>query len=354
MSVFISIIIFLLIFSVIVIAHEFGHFIIARRNGIRVNEFDIGMGPTLWHRKRGETDFCIKALPFGGACIFDGMYGVDGQEKEMDEHSFPNASVGARIATVLGGPVANFIIGFILAVIIVAFCGSDLPVVQKLMDDSAASEAGIEVGDRITKIDGKSIHLYREDSLESMMNYGETMTIEISRDGAKKTVVLTPKYSGEDDRYYIGLMGSGEQIECNALQVFQYGYYECEYWFRATWESIGLIFRGHFSADDVSGPVGIVKAVDDTYNATKPYGIPTMVLSFMNLTLLLTINLGIINLLPLPALDGGRFLLYIIEAIRGKPISAEKEGYVNFIGFVALMILMVFVMFNDISRFFRA
>ena len=332
----VSILIFILIFSVLVISHEFGHYSIARRNGIQVNEFDIGMGPTLWHHKsKSGTDVCVKALPIGGACVFDGMDTLDEEgRKKLDEHAFPNASVWARIATVLGGPFANFLLGYILAVIIVAFCGSDLPVVQQVMQDSAAEEAGLQPGDVITKINGRSIHVYREVSLESIFNYGEQLTITYERNGEKNTVVL------------------GETVRCNALTVFQYGWYEIEYWLRATYGSLGLIFRGHFDINDLSGPVGIVKTVDDTYTETKQYGIPTMVLTFMNLTTLLSVNLGVMNLLPLPALDGGRLVFLIIEAIRGKPVPPEKEGMIHLAGVIALMILMVVVLFNDIGKFF--
>ena len=148
-----------IIFSVIVIGHEFGHFAIARRNGIRVTEFDIGMGPLLWHKKRGDTDFCIRLLPVGGACIFDGADALaDGvSEEEMDEHAYPRAGVFARMATVLGGPFMNFLLGFVFALIIVAFSGTDLPVVYQVQKDSAAQEAGIEAGDTITKINGEPI-----------------------------------------------------------------------------------------------------------------------------------------------------------------------------------------------------
>ncbi|WP_242622630.1 M50 family metallopeptidase [Lachnoclostridium sp. Marseille-P6806] len=350
MSMLVSVLIFLLIFGVIVTAHELGHFAIARRNGIRVRAFDLGMGPTFLHRKFGETDFCLKAFPIGGACIFDGM---PGEESASDAHSFAGASVWARIATVLAGPAANFLIGFVLAVIIAAFSGTDRPVVGSVMEGSAAEAAGIEAGDVITRINGRAIHLYREVRLESMMNYGETMDIRLLRDGEVLTVTLTPRYDETDGRYYIGIIGSGEYTECRGFDVFRCGYYECEYWFRATWQSIGLIFRGHFSSKDLSGPVGVVKAVDDTYQATRPYGIPTMILSFMNLTLLLTINLGIMNLLPIPALDGGRLLIYLVEAIRRKPLSAEKEGLVTMAGAIALAALMVFVLFQDITRFFE-
>lgn len=382
MNTLISILIFLIIFSIIVIGHEFGHFAVARRCGIRVKEFDIGMGPAIFKKKGKETDLAIRILPIGGACIFDGMdelYGgtededssvdsfgdsheysrgnsggdMQGGSREVDVHAFPNASVGARIATVLAGPVANFIMGFIFAVIIVAFAGTDLPVVYQIMPDSAAEEAGIEAGDTITNINGEPIHIYREVQLASMMNYGEPLKITYLRDGEKNTVTLTPKYDEDANRYYIGLIGSGEYHKCGPLEVFEYGFFEAEYWVRATFQSLGLIFRGHFSADDLSGPVGIVKVVGDTYEETKPYGLPTVVLSFLNLTTLLSINLGIMNLLPIPALDGGRLLILIIEAIRGKRMAPEKEGYVTLAGAIALMALMVFVLFNDIGKFFR-
>ncbi len=371
----VSILIFLLIFSVIVIGHEFGHFAVARRCGIRVKEFDVGMGPALYRHKGKETEFCIRLFPIGGACIFDGMESMydpdsiaeaaqqdgshrdeefpDAAGKDVDVHAYPNAGVGARIATVLGGPIANFIIGLVFAIIIVAFCGTDLPVIRDVVENSAAQEAGLLAGDEITAINGRPIHIFREISLSSSMNYGESMRITYKRDGEKHTVVLTPRYDEEAGAYYIGIIGSGEYVSCGPLQTFRYGFYEAEYWVRATFQSIGLIFRGHFSADDLSGPVGIVKVVDDTYEVTKQYGISTVVLTFMNLTTLLSINLGIMNLLPIPALDGGRFLLLLVELVRGKKLSAEKEGYVTLAGVVILMAIMVFALINDIGRFFR-
>lgn len=349
----VSILIFLLIFSVIVISHEFGHFAIARRNGIRVNEFDIGMGPVLYRREGEETDFCIRLLPIGGACIFDGADGLEEEEgRELDEHAFPNAPVGGRIAAVLAGPMANFLLGFFFSVVLVAFTGTDLPVIQEVIPDSAAMEAGLEAGDVIKRINGESIHIYREVTLASMMNYGEPLSITILRDGEKKTVTLTPQYDAEDDRYYIGIRGAGEYMKCDPFQVFQYGFYETGYWLKATYKSLGLIFRGHFSKDDISGPVGVVKVVDDTYTETAPYGPAAVFLTFLSLATLLTVNLGVINLLPLPALDGGRLLFLLLEAVRGKPIPPEKEGMVHLAGFAVLMFVMVLVLFNDLSRFF--
>ena len=136
----VSILIFILILGVIVISHEFGHFIIARRSGIRVNEFDLGFGPTLWKKRIGETDFCIKLLPVGGACQFEGEDGLDNEDgKPLSPDAFPNAPVGARIATVVAGPMANFLIGYVFALIIVAFSGTDLPYINTVMEDSAGS-----------------------------------------------------------------------------------------------------------------------------------------------------------------------------------------------------------------------
>ena len=350
----VSILIFLLIFSVIVISHEFGHFAIARRNGIRVLEFDIGMGPVLYRKKGGETDFCMRLLPIGGACIYDGLEGLDDDEEhQMDEHSFPNAPVGSRIASVLAGPMANFILGFIFSVILVAFTGTDLPVIQEIIPDSAAMEAGLEKGDVIKKINGETIHIYREVSLVSMMNYGEPLRITYERDGEKNTVELTPILDKEDNRYYIGIRGSGQYMKCNPVQVFQYGFYETFYWLKATYKSLGLIFRGHFTKDDVSGPVGVVKVVDDTYTETAPYGPAAVILTFLSLATLLTVNLGVINLLPLPALDGGRLVFLFLELVRGKPIPPEKEGMVHLAGFALLIFVMILVLFNDISKFVR-
>ncbi len=386
----VSILIFLVIFSIIVIGHEFGHYAVARRCGIRVREFMIGMGPVLYQRQGRETMFSIRALPIGGACVFAGMeemYDLDsnpelnqnageerntgsnarpaqtaasesienlyGESSDQDPHSYLNASVGARMATVLAGPIANFIIGLVIAIITVAFCGTDLPVVNSVMENSAAEEAGIQAGDTITAINGESIHIYREVQLWSMMNYGESLKITYEREGESATVTLTPRYDEEAGRYYIGLVGSGEYLECDPLQVFQYGFYEAEYWLRATVKSIGMIFRGHFSMDDLSGPVGIVQTVDETYEVTKQYGISTTVLTFMSLTTLLSINLGVMNLLPIPGLDGGRFLLLFAEFVRGRKLSAKMEGYITMAGFVALVAIMAIVMVNDIGRLFR-
>lgn len=332
---------------------------IARRNGIRVNVFMIGMGPTLFAWQRGDTRFEVNLLPVGGACVFDGMdamYGADGDDSAaaaLDEHSYPNASVGARIATVVGGPMANMIVAFLFALIVVGFSGTDLPEVYSVVENSAAEDAGIAAGDTIVSINGERIHMYREVQMFSSFNYGESLDIVYEHDGETHEVTLTPRYDEEAGRYYIGLIGKAGYNKLGALDTLKYSFYEVEYWVRVTIKSLAQIFRGHFQLDDLSGPVGVVQVVDETYESTKSYGLPTVVLTFLNLSTLLSVNLGIMNLLPIPALDGGRLLLLIIEAIRGKKLPPDKEGYVTLAGAVALIALMIVVMLNDISKFFR-
>ncbi len=348
-----TVILFLLIFGVVVISHEFGHFLIGKRNGIRVVEFAIGMGPTLFSFTKGETKYSLKLLPIGGACMFDGEDGVAAEDGVQDEHSFLSANVWARIATVSAGPLFNFLLAFVFSLIIVAFTGTDRPIVQQFMEDSAAEEAGLQVGDEIVNINGERIHLYREVSLISALNKGQTMDIVVKRNGEKQEITLVPKYSEEDGRYYIGLVGAGEYMKCNPVQVFQYGWYEVKYWVKATYKSLLMLLQGQATKDDVSGPIGIAQFVGDTYEEVKPYGISSVIFTMMNIVILLSVNLGIMNLLPLPALDGGRLVFMFIEVIRGKPVSPGKEGMVHFAGLVVFMILMVFIMYNDIARIFQ-
>ena len=345
----ITIILFLLIFGIVVISHEFGHFIIGKRNGIRVVEFAVGMGPTLFSFQKGETKYSLKLLPLGGACMFDGEDGLAEEKGEADEHSFLSAPVWARIAAVFAGPFFNFVLAFIFSLIMVAFNGSDRPVIQQVIENSAAKEAGLMSGDEIMKINGERTYLAREITLISALNQGESMDIQIKRDGQVQSITLTPRYSEEDGRYYIGLT-TGEEIKCNPLQVFQYSVYEMRYWVKMTYKSLLMMLQGRVSKDDVSGPIGIAQMVGDNYEIAKTYGTSSVIFTMMNIVILLSVNLGILNLLPIPALDGGRLVFMFIEVIRGKPIAPEKEGMVHFAGLVVLMLLMVFVMYNDIMR----
>ena len=374
-----TVILFLIIFGVVVISHEFGHFLIGRRNGIRVIEFAVGMGPTLFSFTKNGVKYSLKLLPIGGACMFDGEDGMMAQEDERDEGgirrrammeaevplpkdvadagteaqgiAFTEAGVWKRIATVFAGPFFNFILAFVVAVVLTAFAGADLPVIGGISEDSAAQEAGLMEGDVITKINHEKIHFYREVMVISAMNNGEALDIHYTRDGQDGFTTVTPRYDENDGRYYIGIIGAGEYLDCNPLQVFQYGFYEVEYYAKTTYKSLGMLIRGQVGKDDVSGPVGIAQFVGESYDeAEENYGTSSAILTMLEIVVLLSVNLGILNLLPLPALDGGRLLFMFVEVIRGKPVSPEKEGMVHFAGLVVFMVLMVFIMYNDIMK----
>lgn len=351
MTVFITIILFIIIFSTIVVSHEFGHFILAKANGIRVLEFAVGMGPTILAFQKGETKYSLKLLPFGGACMFDGEDGLNMEEgRAPEEGSFLAANVWSRISCVAAGPIFNFILAFLFSLVIVGYCGTDLPVLNEVTAGGAAEAAGLESGDVIKEINGENIHLYREISLISMINRGESMEIVYERNGQKYETTLQPLYDETAGRYYMGIYGAGQYEKCSGFRLIQYSAYEVQYWMRATLKSLVMMLQGNVKKDDISGPVGIAQIVGETYEETKDYGISSVVLSMMNIAVLLSVNLGVLNLLPLPALDGGRLVFMLIEVIRGKPVPPDKEGMVHFIGLVIFMILMVLVMYNDIMR----
>ena len=370
-----GIILFLIIFCVVVIAHEFGHFIIAKLNGIHVVEFSVGMGPCIFSVTKGETKYAIRLLPLGGACMFEGEDGLNLSEDEEGEEeagqhnnanaglasdislgkksgAFPDAPVLARIGTVVAGPVFNFILAFFFSMIIVGSYGADLPIIQAVQENSAAYEAGLRDGDKVLSMDGKNIHLYREISLRSMLNRGEDIHVTYEREGKSYTTVVKPMYDETAGRYYMGIRGAGQYEKQGFFGTLRYSAYEVGYWIETTFKSLELLIQGQVSKDDVSGPVGMAQAVNDIYNQSKPDGIFYVWLNMLNFAILLSANLGVLNLLPFPALDGGRLVFLVVEALRGKPIPPEKEGIVHMIGMVCLMALMVFVLYNDIVKLF--
>lgn len=351
----VTIIVFVLVFGVVVIAHELGHFLIAKLNGIKVVQFSIGMGPDIVKFTKGETKYVLKLLPIGGACMFEGEDGIYTKDQDGDgqkpEGAFNDANVWSRIATVFAGPFFNIILAFLLSLIVVGFSGESIPMINALTEGYPAEEAGLREGDVITKIDGERIYLQGEVTIASALSGGEPMEIEYERDGQKYSTVITPKFSEQDNRYYLGF-AIGETVQCKGFDLIRYSAYEVRYWLKVTVKSLLMLIQGKLSANDLSGPVGIAAMIDETIEVTKPYGLPTVVINMINFAVLLSVNLGVMNLLPLPALDGGRLLFMFIEVVRGRPVSPDKEGMVHFIGFVALMILMVFVLYNDIARFF--
>ena len=340
-----SYILALIIFSAIVIFHELGHFLLAKWNGIEVIEFSLGMGPRLLSHVWGDTRYSLKLLPIGGSCQ------MVGEEEASDSAgAFGNKSVWARIAVVAAGPVFNFILAWVLALIIVGSVGYDNTMVD-IIPDSAAAEAGMEDGDQIISINGSRTWLYREVSLYSSLHQGQTATVVFERNGEKQTVVLTPKQS-DTGAYLYGFSKTVQREKGGALETVGYSCAEIRYWLKATVESLKMLIGGQVGLEEMSGPVGIVSTIGDTYKESRVDGWYYVTMNMIMIAIFLSVNLGVMNLLPIPALDGGRLVFLILEAIRGKAIPQEKESMVHFTGFVLLMGLMAVILFSDLHKLF--
>lgn len=340
-----GIVLAILIFSFIIFFHELGHFFLARKNGIDVDEFWIGMGPTIVHKKIGNTDYCLKLLPLGGAC----MMGED-EVDDLSAGSFNSKSPWRRISVILAGPVFNFILAFICSMIFIGIVGVDKADLSGVTPNSPAAEAGLQEGDKIVKINSKSVKLFREITMYNQFHQGETVEVTYERDGSQNTVKLTPK-ADENGFYKLGVTSTGYE-KGNLLETIAYGGYEVKYWIDLTVESLGQLITGRIGLDQLSGPVGVVDAVDTTYKQSREGGALVVFINMLRMAILLSANLGVMNLLPIPALDGGRLVFLVLELIRGKRVPPEKEGYVHFAGMILLLGLMVFVMYNDIVRVF--
>lgn len=342
-----SIILSIIIFSLIIIFHELGHFLVAKKCDVKVNEFSLGLGPTLLHFTKGETTYSLKLLPFGGACMMEGE-----DEGSDDSRAFNKKTVWQRFAIVFAGPLFNFIMAYVLSVILIGAIGYDVPTISGVMEGYSAEAEGMQSGDTIYKINNYRVHFYQEVSVYSFFHPGEEMKVTYLRDGEKHTATITPTYNEEEGRYLLGIQGNYTRERGNVFETLKYGFYEIKYQIYATFQSLKMLFTGKLSVNDMSGPVGIVKTIGDTYETSLASGAFYVAMNMLNIAILLSANLGVMNLLPIPALDGGRLVFFIVEAIRGKKISEEIEGRVHLIGFALLMGLMVVVMFNDIRKLF--
>ena len=348
MVVVLNILVAILVFSLLVLFHELGHFSLAKLNGIRVNEFSLGLGPTIFGFTKGETKYSLKLLPFGGACMMEGE-----DENSDDDRAFNKKGVWARISVVAAGPIFNFIMAFVFSAIVLGFVGVDKPVLTDVIDGYAAQEAGLQAGDVIVGMGGKDIHFYREVSVYSTFHVGEPVEIVYERDGQEYTTTLVPKYDEELGRYLYGFIASGAREKVGFFPTIGYAFCEVGYYIDTTIQSLKLMFTGGVTVNDLSGPVGIVQNMGEVYEeSVENDGYFYALLNMMNWAIMLSANLGVMNLLPIPALDGGRLVFLVIEAIRGKAISPEKEGMVHMIGIILLFGLMFVVMFNDIRKIF--
>lgn len=342
-----NIVIAILLFSLIILFHELGHFLLAKLNGVQVNEFCLGLGPSIIGFRKGETYYSLKLFPFGGACM------MEGEDEESDSgRAFGKKSVWQRFSIVFAGPLFNFILAWFFSLIILGAAGIDYPTVYRIQPSSPAQQAGIQDGDTILKLGGKRIHFYREISMYTYFHEGEETAVTWEHDGETYSATVTPHLDEASGRYLFGFQGSYGRQRAGALEVFKNSFFEIKYWISTTLQSLGKLVTGHLNMNDLSGPVGIVKTIGDTYTQSRTDGAFYVFLNMLNMAILLSANLGVMNLLPLPALDGGRLVFFLIEAVRGRRIDPQKEGMVHYVGLILLMVFMVVIMGNDIRKLF--
>ena len=343
-----KIIAIILMFGIVVFVHEFGHFLFAKLNHVRVNEFAIGMGPAIMKFGKKETTYSVRLLPIGGYCL---MAGQDGQEVEDPEGTFESKSVLARLSIMLAGPFFNFLLAIVLSIGTAHFYLVDPPVITEVSKGSVAEAAGMEPGDEITAINGDSIYLFREITLfRQLADLTQPVEITFLHDGQEitKTLNLT-----KEQNYMFGITCNPRSAK-NLGEELYYALIEVRFQIKTVITSVKMLFTGGASVKDLSGPVGIGSMMSDVIDeAQETGGTKNAILSIISFTILVSANLGVMNLLPIPALDGGRILFLLIEAVTRKKVPKNKEIIVNFIGFALLMLLMIFVFFNDIMKLFH-
>ncbi len=426
-----NILIAILLLGMIIFIHELGHFLLAKKNGITVTEFSLGMGPRLASYVKNGTRYSLKILPIGGSCM---MLGED--EDVEDEGAFHKKGVWARFSVIFAGAFFNFVLAFVLALVVIGSVGVDYPDIVRVNKDSAVYDAGLRVGDRIKSIDGKNVHFGKEINVhfffnpvtntpidityerdnkihkttiypkpyyklgiqysadtknaellgteqgfpvyeagivpgdvitringtpigtgQDMIDYfaenpltGDALDIAYVHDGVEKTVQVTPRLV--EDNYDLGQFYNVYREKVSPFEAVKNSFFEVKYNISYTIQSLKYMLSGKAGIEEISGPVGIVSVVDNIVEETGKEGVGIVLLNLANFATLLSANLGVINLLPFPALDGGRLVFLIIEAIRRKPVPKDKEAIVHFVGLALLMILMVVVLYNDIRKLF--
>lgn len=327
----VNIILVILMFSLLILVHELGHFVLAKINNVKVEEFSFGFGSKLLKFKGKETEYNLKILPFGGAVIMN--------EDEDDPRCFQKKSALQRISIVAAGPIMSFVFGIVLFSIIYlnigAFSETSLNEVQS---GKPAATAGMKAGDKITEINGKRVFTTNDIIVGISSSNGNPVNIGYVSDGVKKATQITPEKT--DTGYMVGIVFNSN-TNPSVIDVIKHSFNESFTLISQTFDALGKLFTGKANIKtDIGGPVTIVRMSSEA----AQHGI----LNLMYFTAFITIQLGIMNLLPFPALDGGWIIILLIELISRKKVPDKYVAMVNNIGFMALMALMIFVMIKDI------
>ncbi|NLW90860.1 MAG: RIP metalloprotease RseP [Syntrophomonadaceae bacterium] len=341
-----TILITVAIIAVLILVHEFGHFVVARRIGIPVWEFSLGFGPRLIGTKKNGTEYSIRAIPLGGYVRMAGEEPGDGDNPDGYSRRTPLEKMAVSFA----GPFMNLLAAMLIFVYIYSVTGvqdsANTSVIGQVMAGTPAQSAGLKAGDEVVAINGASIRSW-EALTKTIGNdpEGKTLTVTVDRSGKTLNIKVTPLYDKAQNKYLIGVKPVIIYQKMGIVDAVKNG-------FQRTWEftvlllsGIGLMISGGASMNDLAGPVGITKLVGQVASVGW-----SELLAF---SAFLSINLGILNLLPIPALDGSRIIFAVVEGIRRKPLAPEKEGLIHWIGFVFLIGLMIIVTFNDIVKLYR-
>ena len=322
----------IILFCVLIFPHELGHFVCAKLCKVQVNEFALGMGPAIFKRQKGETLYALRLIPIGGYCAMEGE-----NEESENPRAFNNKKAWQKIVVLVAGSFMNVLICVVIMVIIAATTGTATTVIQTV-DHSMPAYGVIEPEDEILKVNGNKIYSW-QDVGTFMQESGETARITVLRDGKKLSLDVPTTVDEEQNRKVIG-------VECKVDHglgdAFARGIRSTGEMAVSMYDAIKMLFTGKASMEDLSGPVGIISIVDKT----KSYGL----MSFFYLMAFISLNLAFVNMLPFPALDGGRIVFVIIRKITGKMISDELEGSIHTIGMLLLLALMFYVTWNDIVR----
>lgn len=330
----------ILLFVILIFPHELGHFIAAKLCGVQVNEFAFGMGPVILKKQGKETLYSIRALPVGGFCA---MEGEDTEEATENPRAFNNKSWWKKIIILVAGAAMNIIIAFLVMIFAAVYMGTPTTTINSVTDGGAASMAGIQAGDKIVRVSDSRVDSWEEfvGCMQKEIKADKTISITVERNGKEKTFSLSPQRQ-KNGKYVIGVVSKQRH---NLFIGMKNGMASTVEMTKALFESFKMLFTSKEAINQVSGPVGMIKIVSDAAGLGVFY--------YLYLVALISLNLAIFNLLPLPALDGGRIIFVIIRMFTGRAISDKVEARVHMIGMALLLTLTVFVTWNDIMRLIR-